>query len=254
MTDNYFDQFDAPASPAVGNGGGNFFDQFDAPAPAAPPPETAGRIAGLTARAAISGAAGVPDTMLKLASPVQSAGQAALPIAHAIRQKLGWDAPDPAPPAGQPKTPAQTAPVEKKPSLDDFVHPDHWSDAAKYFADKLLGTPQPATPGERIYSKAVEAVPSAVLAPDAPVMGALSAAAGGGTSQAVAEAGGSPLQQTLAGLAAGSVPAAVSGVAQAGRAMIRNEGRHGRPTCRCCRERNAAHRGAGDGLQVPAAH
>lgn len=187
----------------------------------APPPETAGRVAGLTARAAIGGVAELPDTVLKLAQPTATAMRMAGPIAHAIRQKLGWDPADPTPPPNQ--SPA-APPVEHKPTLDDFVHPEKWSDAAKYFADKVLGTPQPQTPGERVYSKAVEALPSAALTPEAPVMGALSAGAGGAASQTVAENGGSPLQQTLAGLAVGSVPALASGTVQGARALVRNQG------------------------------
>jgi hypothetical protein len=102
------------------------------------------------------------------------------------------------------------------------VHPEKWKEAAQYFAEKG-GLPHPSTPTERVANAAGEAVPTAVLAPEAPVLGALSAAAGGAASQTVAESGGTPLQQTLAGLAVGSVPALASAGAQGARALIRNQ-------------------------------
>jgi hypothetical protein len=194
--------FDPSTAVAVDDAPTSAFDPSSAvPVEDTTPPETAGRIAGLTARAAIGGAAGLPNTILDLATPIKTAMGAAAPVAHAIRQKLGLDPADPTP-QQQPAAPQG----DQKPTLDDFVHPDKWPAAAKYFADKALGTPQPQTPGERLYSRAVESVPSAALVPEAPIMGALSNAAGGAASQTVAENGGGPLAQTLAGLAVGSAP------------------------------------------------
>jgi hypothetical protein len=124
-------------------------------------------------------------------------------------------------PGAAPAEPDSTEPYS--PRLEDFVHPEKWKEAAQYFAEKG-GLSHPSTPVERVANAAGEAVPSAVLAPEAPVLSAISAAAGGAASQATAEAGGSPLQQTLAGLVVGSVPSLASGAAQGARALIRNQG------------------------------
>jgi hypothetical protein len=216
-TDEFAGFAAAPASTATAAPADEFSGFAPAPASAvAAPPETAGRVAGLTGRALATGTASVPSAVLALENPIGTAMKVAQPIGHWIRQKLGE--PDnilTAPP------PASTAPA-REPRLSDFIDPDKWSDAVDYLADKA-GIAKPQTPGERIYSKAVQALPSAALAPEAPVMGAVSAAAGGAASQTVAENGGSPLQQTLAGLAVGSVPALASGAAQGARALIRNQ-------------------------------
>ena len=175
----------------------------DLPAdPSAAPPETVGRVTGLAARGVATGAAGLPDTVSMLADPL------AYFAGKAIRNATGEE------PTEKPGTPY-------KPQLSDFVHPDKWQEAANYFADKA-GMPKPETPGERIGYAAAQALPSAALAPEAPVLSALSAAGGAAASQTVAENGGSPLQQTLAGLAVGSVPALASAGAQGARALIRN--------------------------------
>ena len=177
------------------------------PAASAEPDETAGRLAGVAARGIIGGAAGVPGQVLALGNPVGLAGQAAAPISRAIRHSLGWSANEPAPPAApqQPYTP----------SLDDFVHPDHWPEAARYFADKVLGTPQPANPLERVVQSSAAAIPSAVFSPETPIAGAISAMAGGAGQQTAAEMGAGPVGQTIAGLAAGSAPSLVNAGAQA---------------------------------------
>lgn len=161
----------------------------------AAPDETVGRVSGLTGRALASGAAALPSSIINLTNPVAA-------VARSF---------EPSDDDGKPY----------EPKLSDFIHPDKWHDAVNFLADKA-GLASPATPGERIYSKAVEALPSAVLAPEAPVAGAIGSMAGGAASQGVAEAGGSPVQQTLAGLAVGSIPAAASGIAQGGRALLRN--------------------------------
>lgn len=178
------------------------------------PPETAARVAGLGARAVATGAAAIPNTLMTIATPIKSGIAAAQPLAHALRQELGWDPPDP------PSATATSAAPEK-PSLMDFVHPEKWQQAAEYFANQA-GLPTPATPTERIGYSAAQALPSAALAPEAPVMGAISSAVGSGTSQAIKEGGGGPVAQTLGGLLAGSVPALASGVAQGARGVIRD--------------------------------
>jgi hypothetical protein len=187
----------------------------------ATPPETVGRVTGLAARAVGRGVAELPSTVATLANPIQTSMTAAAPIAHWIRGKLGL--PDNAltAPAAQPAPAAPAAPADS-PKWSDVIRPERWADAVDLLADKA-GLARPATPTERVLSKAAEAVPSAVLAPEAPVLGAVSAAAGGAASQATAEAGGSPLAQTLAGLAAGSVPAIGSGLAQGARALTRDQ-------------------------------
>ena len=173
------------------------------------PDETIGRVAGLAARAVGRGAAELPSAVLNLTPTgiLASADAVARPLAHKLRQSLGWD------PAAAPAA---------LPKMSDFIDPNRWADAVDFLADKA-GLARPATPTERVLSKAAEAVPTAALAPEAPVMGGLSAAAGGAASQTVAENGGSPLQQTLAGLAVGSVPALASAGAQGARALIRNQ-------------------------------
>jgi hypothetical protein len=169
-----------------------------------------GRVAGLTGRALASGVTGLArianSTTGALGLPsFADTGSGVPSVAN-----LMSDAPSTA--SNQPYTP----------QLSDFVHPDKWPQAAQYFADKA-GAPTPATPGERIYSKAVEAVPYAALAPEAPIAGAASAMLGGGASQATAEAGGGPVAQTLAGLA-GGLPVIGAGAAGIARTATRGAG------------------------------
>jgi hypothetical protein len=190
------------------------WEDFAPSAAPASPPETVGRVAGSFARGVVGGVAALPQEAMNVANSVNvldphSALSRAFTVG-VLRQ------PDPG------ASPAPVAGEPYKPQLSDFVHPEKWREAAEYFADKG-GLTTPATPVERVANAAGEAVPSAVLAPEAPVLGALSAAAGGAASQTVAENGGSPLQQTLAGLAVGSVPALASAGAQGARALIRNQ-------------------------------
>jgi len=159
--------------------------------------ESVGRVAGLTGRALATGVADLP-------AAASSIAQIPNDQANAFTQMLGMDTTPKNAKGEAAPTPAADAPYS--PQLSDFVHPDKWPQAAQFFADKA-GLASPQTAGERVYSKAVEATPAAVLAPEAPITGALSAAAGGAASQATKEGGGTPLEQTAAGLAAGSVPA-----------------------------------------------
>ena len=157
------------------------------------------RTAGLSARAARSGAAdlaGLPQAAAEGWRSLVDPGGVALD-----RMQRNAD------------------PRAYKPALSDFVHPDKWAEAAHYFADQSSDKdrlPTPETPAERIGSKAIEAVPSAVLAPEAPIAAGISNLIGGGTSQAVKEAGGGPLAQTIAGLVAGSGPATVKSAVSGG--------------------------------------
>jgi hypothetical protein len=169
-------------------------DAVQAPAP----PETGARVGGLTDRALLLGIGHLYDTPGAIAALADRAGG----TIHDWTRGLFGLKPDAEPPIAAPTTGA---------------------DIMTRGAD-TFGLPTPATTGERIGSAAVSALPSAVLAPGSPILGPISAAAGGAASQATAEAGGSPLQQTLAGLAVGSVPAVASGVAQGARALVRNAG------------------------------
>jgi hypothetical protein len=173
------------------------------------PPETAGRVAGLGARALMQGGAGLAGLIGRGAATMMNPADAA---ADATTQAI---APSPAPSDQNP------------PQLSDFVHPAKWQQAAEYFASKAAdaaGLPTPATPAERVGSAAVSALPYAALAPEAPIAGALSAAGGGAASQATAEAGGGPVAQTLAGLAAGGLPVVGAGVAGLARTAARGAG------------------------------
>jgi hypothetical protein len=165
----------------------------------ATPDETVGRVVGLGDRALIQGIGHLADTPGALMSLADRAG---LSLHNYTRKLLGLGEDKNAPPPLDAPTPG--------------------SDAMGATAD-ALGLPKPATPVERVASSAVSALPSTVFAPEAPIMGGLSAMAGGAASQTVAENGGSPLQQTLAGLAVGSAPALASGTAQLGRAAIRDQ-------------------------------
>jgi hypothetical protein len=169
---------------------------------APPPDETAGRVAGLAGRALIKGAG-------DLVGMIPTAANAMSSVIDPVGTYLDKQEAQQQQPAGP-----------YKPQLSDFVHPEKWQQAAEYFANRgadAAGLPTPATPAERIGSKAVEAIPSAVLAPEAMVPAAVSAAAGGAASQATKEAGYGPVAQTVAGLAAGSIP----GVAANSGAIVR---------------------------------
>ncbi len=165
----------------------------DAPAPT----ETVGRVAGLGARALMQGAGQLADIPGHLIAGTDYVGKT---IADTVRHLFGANSSQPAMQAGSPVANAAT----------------RAADAANL--------PTPATPGERIASSAVSALPSAVLAPEAPVAGALWSAAGGAASQATAEAGGGPVAQTLAGLSAGGLPVLGAGAAGLARTLTRGAG------------------------------
>lgn len=160
------------------------------------PSETAGRVAGLSSRGLGTGIAGLAGSVASALPP----GQVVNAIDAFRHQK----------PAEGPY----------KPQLSDFIHPDKWQQAAEYFADKA-GMPSPQTDLERIGYRAVQALPSAVVAPEAPIAGALSAAAGAGASEYARQQGASPVVQTAIGLAAGSLPVAGRALAAGARGLVR---------------------------------
>lgn len=164
---------------------------------AAAPEETSGRVAGLGERALVKGLGQLVDTPSALLSLADRAGKSTHDY---VRHIFGLPEDKTEPPV----TPAH-----------------NYATRAAETSSDVMGMPKPETPGERIGSAAVSALPSAALTPSTPIMGALSAGAGAGTSQTVAEAGGSPIQQTLAGLAAGSATAIGSAAAAGTRAAIR---------------------------------
>jgi hypothetical protein len=85
-----------------------------------------------------------------------------------------------------------------------------------------FGLPKPETPGERIGSAAISSLPSAILAPEAPIAGAVGSLLGGASAQTAKEAGANPLVQAGVGMLGGSLPAVGAGIAGAGtRALIR---------------------------------
>jgi len=200
MADNPFDQFDQSAAAAapVTKAADNPFDQFDTPPAAkdaAAPPETAGRVAGLGERALIQGVGHLVDTPGALVSLADRAGASV----HDYTRKLfglqpNADPVDPAPTTG--------------------------TDLTTHAAD-TFGLPKPETPAERVGTAAVSALPSAILAPEAPIAGALSAAGGAGGSAAAKEAGAGPWGQFAAGLATGSVPAIGAAAASGARGLVR---------------------------------
>jgi hypothetical protein len=155
-------------------------------------------VAGLGGRALLQGAGQLADLPGKLIAGTDWVGKQ---VADAARTAVGL-------------RPTVTPPM----SYGSPV-----TDAASKLAD-TLGLPTPATTGERIGSAAVSALPSGVLAPEAPVAGALWGAAGGAASQATAEAGGGPVAQTLAGLAAGGAPLIGAGAAGFTRTLTRGAG------------------------------
>jgi len=166
------------------------------------PEETAGRVTGLGARALVQGIGHLADTPGAL---VNLSNRAGLSIENYTRHLLGL-------------------PLDQG---EPYTLPPAYSQLAEHGAD-AAGLPKPETAGERIGSKAVEALPTAALVPEAPVAGALSAMAGGAGSQYAAEQGASPAVQFATGLAAGSLPAATAATAGAAtRALVRGgaEGR-----------------------------
>lgn len=161
------------------------------------PPETAGRIAGLAARAGLKGIGEVADI------PKNVAGLA-FAGADWARQKarsalgLPTEAPQANPAAGG---------AGATGAMDQVA--------------TGLGAPSPATGGERIASAAVAGAPTALIAPGSAISGALSGMAGGAASQTAAEAGGSKFTQVLAALAGGGLPLAGASLAAGARGAVR---------------------------------
>lgn len=162
----------------------------EAAAPAAPP-ETAGRVVGLSERALVHGLGTLVDTPGALASLADRAGGS---VHDYVRGLFGL---------ASDATPSAPAPTTG-------------SDAATLFSD-TMGLPKPQTPAERIVSNTVSAAPVAVVAPEALLPNMM----GNAASQTVAESGGSPGWQTAAGLVAGGVPALGSAGAAAVRGVVR---------------------------------
>ncbi len=188
-----------PANEAPASHGDWTFDDGK-PAVTEAPPETAGRVGGLGVRALAKGVADIEDAPTNVAHGIYSAGVY-------LGKKLGI-----------------VDPNYQVPSVDQVnaaMGRHSAAEGAQYLADKA-GLPTPVTTGERVSSAAVEALPSAVFAPEAPIAGAVSAGLGGAASQTVAESGGGPLAQTIAGLAGGVGPslgaATVRGLARGGAA------------------------------------
>lgn len=220
----------SPASTPAPTSSGNPFDQFDENQPT-----SWGRAAGLDARSLITGAAGLAGAVAGMPQQVASDVNAAI---HGNPRALlpAWA-------GGTPPTPAAPASQGQTPQLSDFVHPDKWQQAAEYFADKA-GLPSPRTPGEQVSSAAVGALPAVALAPEAadaeapeaatfisralqaarPAVTPLAVAGSGAASQAVANEGGSPGEQLAAGLAAGGLPALLTGGAGLVRTVARGAG------------------------------
>jgi hypothetical protein len=186
------------SDPIVSAAGGNPWDSDPIVGADNSPPETAGRVAGLGARAVMQGVGQLADLPGNLVAGTDWIGAK---IGTAARRALGLPSAD----------------------LPGLSYGSPVTNAATNAAD-TYGLPTPATPGERIASAAVAAAPSAILAPEAPIAGALWGAAGGAASQTTAEAGGGPVAQTLAGLAAGGLPVLGAGAAGLARTATRGAG------------------------------
>lgn len=227
----------APAPPAAGpwtrfqGNSGAMAPSADASgAQPSAPPETAGRVAGLGLRALWTGAAGMVGTTDGLIERgVDAVPHVLSDVEHGDFREAGQDAKEAI--EGPPSKPYDG------PQLSDFVHPSRWQQAAEYFANKA-GLPAPATPGERIASAAVGALPALAMTPEDPEaaagdIGLLGRAweaakvaapvmASGATAQLVKEDGGTPAEQLLAGLGVGAgIPLAGSGAAAALRGLVR---------------------------------
>src|SRR5208282_2777114 len=153
---------------------------------AASPAETAGRVSGLAARGVATGTAGMFGQVAQAVNPIGRAEAALVPDQQT---------------PGQPYTP----------KLSDMVHPQHYEDFINWIGDKF-GAPKPEGAGERIGYAAAHALPSAVVTPEAPIAGAVSAAAGGAASQGAKEAGLGPAGQAIAGVAGGALTGSVAGL------------------------------------------
>ena len=163
---------------------------FDDGAPENTPPVTVGREAGIGGRALMQGAADIEDAPMNIAHTIDSGAVWALKKVGAVPDSY------------------------QLPSNDQALQAlgqHSATEGAQSLADQA-GLATPATQGERVYSRAVEAIPSGLIMPGAgPVAGALSAAAGGAAAQETANLGGGVVAQTVAGLAAGGATGLTTG-------------------------------------------
>ena len=163
---------------------------------APPPSETADRIAGLGQRALGHGAGELYDMPRHVLDAIDTMGDSA---ANYVRGKLGLS-----PVKRQPQAPDTPGAAETIDSLND-----------------KLGMPKPQTAGEKIGSAAISSLPSAVLAPEAPIAGAVGSMLGGASSETAKQAGAGPWTQALAGFAGGATTMLPSAVSGGTRALVR---------------------------------
>lgn len=165
----------------------------------AAPPESASRIAGLGANAALSGigdVANAPQNILALAD------RAAIGIRARVRALMGMP-------------PENLAPI-----TPNATGPD---------TGDTLGLPTPQGKGESLYSAAVRAGTGAALTGGAAGVNALRTGAagvtGGAASEGARQMGAGPVGQFVAGAVGGAVPSAVGSVARFGARAIANAAR-----------------------------
>lgn len=200
-TPNPFDQFDASADAPAASSAANPFDQFDQPPPkvdatSEEPKQDVGRVAGLGTRAIMKGVGELHDMPQHVLDAIDTMSDSA---SNYVRGKLGL-----APREAQPKE-------DTGPNAANLL--ERGANAA--------GLPKPETTGERIGSAAVSSLPSAVLAPEAPIAGAVGSMLGGASAEGAKEAGAGPWTQAAAGLLGGSLPAVGAGLAGGTRALVR---------------------------------
>jgi hypothetical protein len=183
---------------------------------ASPPPPTFGREAGIIGRGAIEGVGQLEDTPRNLGYAADAAAVHLLKRAGVIDPNYQLPNPDEALAQFRQQHPTLAAIAEHIPTLG-FANPfaQHTATEGANAINDKLGLPTAATPGERVLAAAARAVPSAALAPEA-LPAILPAAAGGAASQGVAEAGGGPVWQTVAGLAAGGLAGGAQGAIRGG--------------------------------------
>jgi hypothetical protein len=202
---NPYDQFDNPpaAAPTMSaaptapqTAAANPYDQFDEP-PGPDPAETTGnRDVGIGTRALMKGVGELHDMPQHVLDAIDTMSDSA---SNYVRGKLGL-----APRAPQPKE-------DTGPTTAYLL--ERGADAA--------GMPKPETPAERIGSSAISALPSAILAPEAPIAGAVGNMLGGASAQGAKEAGFGPIAQTFAGLVGGNASIAGAGISAGLKGVIR---------------------------------
>jgi hypothetical protein len=185
---------DAAPSASVAN---PYEDDTPPPATNSAPAETIGnRNAGLGTRALMKGVGELHDMPQHMLDSIDSMSDTA---SNYIRGKLGLP-----PRAPQPKE-------DTGPTATDLL--GRFSDAT--------GMPKPETAGERIGSAAISALPSTLLAPEAPIAAGIGNALGGASSQSAAELGYGPVTQTIAGLIGGNANVVRAGVAAGIKGAVR---------------------------------